>query len=177
MFEVRVNIDPPDEAFLPETRANAEILNDSGDPIEAGAPIAHVQWARPSAVKRLLEAEIGTGEGRSGFFWVRLHNGDLMLGVFPQGATYESLEGEPGTGWGDPSPFAKPDDPQGLLGYHVSGAIERGEAEAIVAVDEPMNRYEYTFGVFVDAPDEQAAWERVRAVSIVVEAAEARRRR
>jgi hypothetical protein len=33
-------------------------------------------------------------DGRSQWLWVRLPNGDVILGVFPQGATYEMFEKE-----------------------------------------------------------------------------------
>jgi hypothetical protein len=63
------------------------------------AEIAYQGEARQQAVERVLAAPVGTGDGRSEFFWLRLANGDLYLAVAPQGETYESLEGEPGTGW------------------------------------------------------------------------------
>lgn len=56
--------------------------------------------ARREAVAEVLAAPVGTGDGRSEWFWLRLANGDLFLATAPQGATYEALEGEPGTGWG-----------------------------------------------------------------------------
>ena len=35
------------------------------------------------------------GEGRSPMYWVRLQNGDLMLGCFPQAEAYEATETDP----------------------------------------------------------------------------------
>lgn len=48
--------------------------------------------ADPKAVHDVLEAPVGTGDGRSGWTWLRLRNGDLMLGVWPQGETYFEVE-------------------------------------------------------------------------------------
>lgn len=45
--------------------------------------------AKRSHVDAILSAPTDTEEGRSEFQWVRLVNGDLILGVFPQGAMYE----------------------------------------------------------------------------------------
>jgi hypothetical protein len=72
-----------------------------GREVHAELPIAWVAPARDEAVQKVLAAEVGTGDGRSAWAWVRLTNGDLFLAVAPQGETYMSLEGEPGTGWGD----------------------------------------------------------------------------
>jgi hypothetical protein len=72
-----------------------QILRDSEDK----HVIATVEPARPEAVEKVLSAPVGTGDGRSEWVWLRLTNGDLILGVFPQGDTYVELEGEPGTGW------------------------------------------------------------------------------
>ena len=54
-----------------------------------------VAWLHPAsakAVKKVLKAPKNTGNGRSNWMWVRLPNGDLILGVFPQGETYEAVE-------------------------------------------------------------------------------------
>lgn len=37
-------------------------------------------------------ADSDSMDGRSEFLWVRLQDGTLILGVFPQGATYEQCE-------------------------------------------------------------------------------------
>lgn len=54
--------------------------------------IAHVHPASPEAVETVMDSPVETGDGRSEWVWVRLPNGDLILGVFPQGATYEAVE-------------------------------------------------------------------------------------
>ena len=72
-----------------------QILTDD----ETGHFLASIGDARPETVEFVLNSPVGTGDGRSEWFWLRLNNGDLFLCVAPQGATYEALEGEPGTGW------------------------------------------------------------------------------
>ena len=47
--------------------------------------------ANEDFVNAVLNAEVDTGEGRSQWYWIRLPNGDLLLGTFPQGATYEMI--------------------------------------------------------------------------------------
>jgi hypothetical protein len=66
---------------------------------ETGASIASMGHARPEAIVTVLTAPVGSDDGRSEWFWLRLANGDLFLATAPRGATYEILEGEPGTGW------------------------------------------------------------------------------
>lgn len=54
-----------------------------------------IAWSYPAnkeSVAKVLGAEPGTDDGRSEWRWLRLENGDLMLGVFPRGATYEYVE-------------------------------------------------------------------------------------
>lgn len=48
--------------------------------------------ASEDAVKTVLDAPTTGDDGRSEWVWVRLPNGDLVLGVFPQGDTYFSVE-------------------------------------------------------------------------------------
>lgn len=55
--------------------------------------------ADPKTVARVLAQPV-SDDGRGPWFWLRLNNGDLFLACAPRGATYERLEGEPGTGWG-----------------------------------------------------------------------------
>jgi hypothetical protein len=40
----------------------------------------------------VLQQPVGTTDGRSNFMWIRLRNGDLILGVFPEGDTYFKYE-------------------------------------------------------------------------------------
>jgi hypothetical protein len=51
-----------------------------------------IREADPKHVEMVLSADVNSDNGRSQFCWVRLPNGDLVLGVFPQGETYEKLE-------------------------------------------------------------------------------------
>lgn len=44
--------------------------------------------------KALLELSPNTGDTRSDFFWLRLPDGTLVLGVFPQGDTYLEVCGK-----------------------------------------------------------------------------------
>ena len=55
-------------------------------------PIAWVHPASMDAVSRVLAAMEGDEDGRSEYCWLRLPNGDLMLGVFPRGDIYFDVE-------------------------------------------------------------------------------------
>lgn len=48
--------------------------------------------ASQESIIKVLEAVEGDEDGRSQFFWFRLDNGDLILGVYPQGDTYFATE-------------------------------------------------------------------------------------
>ena len=50
--------------------------------------------ATKEAVKTIMEAPLETGDGRSEWMFLRLPNGDLFLGVFPQGDTYLAVEAD-----------------------------------------------------------------------------------
>jgi hypothetical protein len=56
-----------------------------------------IAWQYPirdaKVVDGLLAAPVGTGNGRSPWYWFRLANGDLVAGFYPQGWTYEGNEG------------------------------------------------------------------------------------
>lgn len=54
--------------------------------------LASVHPASQAAVETVLKAPEGTEDGRSEYCWLRLANGDLMLGVFPRGDTYFAVE-------------------------------------------------------------------------------------
>lgn len=43
-------------------------------------------------VELVLGQDENSSDGRSNWVWVTLPNGDVVLGVFPQGATYEQIE-------------------------------------------------------------------------------------
>jgi hypothetical protein len=57
-------------------------------PVKAGEELATVHPATPEGVGVMLSAQVGTGDGRSEWVWLRLVNGDLLFGCFPQGDTY-----------------------------------------------------------------------------------------
>jgi hypothetical protein len=63
-------------------------LDDSG--LETTQLIATALPARDAQVKRVIEASQGKN-GRSEWYWFRLQNGDLVLGVYPCGDTYEEI--------------------------------------------------------------------------------------
>ena len=50
--------------------------------------------ASQELVDLVMSKETGGMDGRSEWRWFRLPNGDLILGVFPQGDTYFAVEGE-----------------------------------------------------------------------------------
>jgi len=54
--------------------------------------LATVYLASVESVRTVLGAEVGDPDGRSEFVWVRLANGDLVLGIFPCGDTYFNVE-------------------------------------------------------------------------------------
>lgn len=54
--------------------------------------IAMVHPASQQSVEYVLKQPENTMDGRSSWVWIRLPNGDLILGVFPQGDTYFSVE-------------------------------------------------------------------------------------
>lgn len=51
--------------------------------------VAEIKPADEDMVERVLAAEEEGHDGRSNWMWVRLSNGDLILGVYPQGQLYE----------------------------------------------------------------------------------------
>lgn len=52
--------------------------------------VATVTTAGADVAQQVLNAPVGDLDGRSEFVWLRLPNGDLLLGVFPFGDTYET---------------------------------------------------------------------------------------
>jgi hypothetical protein len=70
----RTLLDQPDE-FDPKTHA-----------------IATIHPASAESVQQVLAADENDGDGRSQWVWVRLANGDLVLGLYPQGDTYFACE-------------------------------------------------------------------------------------
>ena len=61
------------------------------DPDE-GENVVTVFPASQESVNTVLAAGEDDPEGRSQWMWVRLGNGDLILGVYPQGETYFATE-------------------------------------------------------------------------------------
>jgi hypothetical protein len=51
-------------------------------------PLGHYVEANKADVNDVLKSDEDDSDGRSKFMWIRLRNGDLILGVFPQGETY-----------------------------------------------------------------------------------------
>lgn len=75
---------------MPKIKAHTlMVLDDSG--ADTGTVLAQVKPAKKADVKRVLKQSTKGGDGRSNWVWVRLQNGDLILGVYPQGATYEEM--------------------------------------------------------------------------------------
>jgi hypothetical protein len=56
--------------------------------------LAHTFPASEQAAFTVLMADKDDPEGRSQWMWVRLANGDLILGLYPQGDTYCLVEEE-----------------------------------------------------------------------------------
>jgi hypothetical protein len=54
--------------------------------------LATIATADPAVAQMVLDANPASLDGRSQFVWVRLANGDLILGVYPQGDTYFDTE-------------------------------------------------------------------------------------
>lgn len=69
------------------------------DDDETNRPIAYIHKASPKAVKTVLAAAEGDTDGRSEYVWLRLPNGDPILGVFPRGDTYFAVEDDAAFPW------------------------------------------------------------------------------
>lgn len=63
-----------------------------GKDYHANFTLATVHPAKAEVVDFVLSQPPGTADGRSEYVWVRLQNGDLILGVFPRGDTYFAVE-------------------------------------------------------------------------------------
>jgi len=74
------------------TKLTAHHVYDDDDPSVPGRLIASIHPASKKIVKMVLKAKVNDHDGRSQFLWVRLPNGDLVLGVYPQAETYEACE-------------------------------------------------------------------------------------
>jgi hypothetical protein len=76
---------------------------------ENGQFTQQIAWTTPAKqedVDRLLPMATD-GDGRSEWFWMRLQDGTLLLGVFPQGDTYMEFSDAGVCDWED----TKPRDP------------------------------------------------------------------
>ena len=58
----------------------------------AGGPIAWCHPASVGSIDLVLGKSPADDDGRSEWLWIRLENGDLILGCFPQGETYFEVE-------------------------------------------------------------------------------------
>jgi hypothetical protein len=56
--------------------------------------IASTRPASTESVLTVLAGDPDGYDGRSEWLWIRLANGDLILGVFPQGETYFATEND-----------------------------------------------------------------------------------
>ena len=55
-------------------------------------PLASVHPASDASVQTVLNKSTEGMDGRSNWCWIRLADGTLILGIFPQGDTYLSVE-------------------------------------------------------------------------------------
>lgn len=67
---------------------------ETGETLETPMLLATVAEADLDVAIMVLDQDIGDN-GRSGWKWFRLANGDLILGVFPHGVTYFNTEADP----------------------------------------------------------------------------------
>ncbi len=54
--------------------------------------LVSIHPASAKSIHAVLDSDIEDENGRSQWVWVRFPNGDLVLGIFPQGDTYFSVE-------------------------------------------------------------------------------------
>lgn len=54
--------------------------------------VATATPAKMSFAQEVLSADPDSPDGRSEWLWIRLATGELILGVFPQGKTYDEYE-------------------------------------------------------------------------------------
>lgn len=64
------------------------------DDEDLGRVIASIHPASARSVNEVISADPKSDDGRSPWMWIRLPNGDLILGVFPQGDTYSRMEAD-----------------------------------------------------------------------------------
>lgn len=68
------------------------LAHEEEDIVQVGGTLACVHPASQASVDLVLAADTESGDGRSPWVWLRLPNGDLILGIFPQGETYFAVE-------------------------------------------------------------------------------------
>lgn len=73
---------------MPQNRKVSTITVDDRQ-FPNGDTIAWAMDASQGAVDYVLTRQTDDPDGRSPWFWLRLANGDLVLGTFPRGDTYE----------------------------------------------------------------------------------------
>lgn len=72
-----------------------DVIQDDDDAFAARPRhLAAIAPASKEMVELVLAADEQSHNGRSQFVWVRLANGDLLLGVYPQGETYFETEND-----------------------------------------------------------------------------------
>lgn len=71
------------------TKLKAHHTYDGEDPSRI---IASIHPASAASIALVAKASENSLDGRSQWVWVRLPNGDLILGVYPQGDTYLRCE-------------------------------------------------------------------------------------
>lgn len=82
--------------------------------------------ASERAAQTVLLAPEGTGDGRSKFYWLTFPNGDVMLGVFPEGETFFAIET-------DLELHVDPDD---ALAHEIAEALEAANPQGFVLGEE-----------------------------------------
>lgn len=71
-------------------------IKNYAEPVLVGGVLASYVPASPEAVATVLAAPVSDEEySRSEWIWLTLSNGDLILGVFPQGDLYCEMENRP----------------------------------------------------------------------------------
>ena len=69
---------------------------DPADIADGEIHLATIAPADPKVARKVMRAKVDSEDGRSQYVWCRFANGDLMLGVFPQGETYLETEADLG---------------------------------------------------------------------------------
>ena len=60
----------------------------------ADVAVVSIHPASDKEVALVLSQTEEGSDGRSNWLWIRLDNGDLILGTYPQGNTYEAVESD-----------------------------------------------------------------------------------